>query len=208
MKNQIMSTIKEITTEHFRFLVAIIIVIIFAIGWTVLISPKYELIQNNGALYYRRSVKKLEGQKQYLEQLKQLEKDYQDLNHESLKNLEYILPTEKDTAALLSQLETLAKDNDLDVITIDVSAPDTETTQKKAADIQNEQEELTRKFSNEDIKTLNIALSVTGIDSYMELRQFVEEIEKNMRLLDLKAFQYQSGQEVYAFDLTTYYLAE
>lgn len=203
MKLHLPTAIEEIVSQYFKLLAAMVVIIICVIGWVLLLSPKYQKIQQTGGLTYKQSGTELTDAENYLAQLKDLQKTYETLNHEDLADLEKILPEKKDIPGLLIQLEALTKDNGLVMTNIDISEPE-----ENVAPVTDTNQSLENEFSNQNIRSLDITMSVQGIDSYNKLKVFLQEIEKNIRIVDLKAFQYQEGQQVYALNLGTYYLEQ
>lgn len=214
MKNTFSQRIGAMINQYSIFITIFVLIFVLLVGWFLLLGPKYRAIEQSGGFNYLASQKELEQKRLYLEQLKQLQEKYNKLNQDALENLQYVLPKGNNVPELLVALEALAEDNGLRLVNIDVSASET-TTQTGAQDTSETapSETLTETgtpfaIENADIRKVNVTFSVEGIDSYEALKTFLGELERNMRLMDLHAFQYREGTKSYALNLTTYYLAE
>ena len=63
--------------------------------------------------------------------------------------------------------------------------------------------------SNKNLKSLQqvmVNVSFKGVDSYPEVINFLQGVEKNIRVLDLATFSYSNSQDSYALSFKTYYI--
>ncbi|MBD3282237.1 MAG: type 4a pilus biogenesis protein PilO [Candidatus Portnoybacteria bacterium] len=109
-----------------------------------------------------------------------------DENKESIDRLEYILPVEKDIPNLIVQLEALAVESGLFLDSIDFFAQD-KKARSRAERIRSGAED----NKVENYNTLNISLAAMG--SYSALKFFMENVEKNIRIMDIQSINFSSA---------------
>ena len=55
------------------------------------------------------------------------------------------------------------------------------------------------------VKELNISLSIAGIESYFELKNFLQIMSEQLPLIELSSINYSDELSSYSLNLTTYY---
>lgn len=116
----------------------------------------------------------------------QLKETYEKRKAE-ISRVYYVLPIGKDIPSLIVQFEALAAENGLILEKIDF----VEKTSQKTVQAEQEGEGITP-ASQADYKSLGISASLTG--SYKAFKSFVEALEYNIRLADLKSVDFSSQQ--------------
>ena len=214
MKNSFSQRSLAMINQYYIFITIFTILVFILVGWFLLLGPKYRAIEQSGGFNYLSSQGELKEKQEYLKQLKTLQEKYNALNNKALENLRFVLPVGNNVPELLVALEALAKDNGLRLVNIDVSEAQTKEQAMQEGDAvslgesQSSEEASPFAIENTDIHQVNVTFSIEGIDSYAALKDFLSELESNMRLTDLHAFQYREGTKSYALNLTTYYLVE
>ena len=135
----------------------------------------------------------LAEKEQALNKLKSVKVSFDNIEESAQKILD-VLPAEKDLPSLFVQLEALAFKHNLFLKTVDVSTPDKgieETSESK----------------KQELNKLVITLNISGGD-YFTLKNFLADIEKNLRLLDIKSLSYTPQSNAYSLVIHTYYFGE
>lgn len=135
----------------------------------------------------------LAEKEQSLSKLKSVKVSVENLE-ESAQKILAVLPAEKDLPNVFVQLEALAFKNNLFLRTVDIASPEEGVT---------DEGEGKRLKLNKLVITLNVA----GGD-YFTLKNFLADIEKNLRLLDIKALSYLPQNNSYNLVINTYYFGE
>ena len=191
--------------KYFSYWVIGIILVIGLLGYVFLIGPKYAAIQGVGLLEFTSKQQQLEQKKQELARLEQLARDFFDLNTSELQRIEEVLPKSPKSGDLLAQFEVLANRSEVQLNSISVNKGDTFPVVDAG-----ETDVVTQTPALQSVGVLDINIKVASLDSYDKLKVFLDNIEKNMRLVDLTSLQYltESEQDTYSLNLKAYYLYE
>ena len=191
--------------KYFSYWVIGIILVIGLLGYVFLIGPKYAAIQGVGLLEFTSKQQQLEQKKQELARLEQLARDFFDLNTSELQRIEEVLPKSPKSGDLFAQFEVLANRSEVQLNSISVNKGDTFPVVDAG-----ETDVVTQTPALQSVGVLDINIKVASLDSYDKLKVFLDNIEKNMRLVDLTSLQYltESEQDTYSLNLKAYYLYE
>jgi len=186
----------KFSTSHPYVTTIIIGVIILLVGYFIYVLPAAKKSNELSA----KDVLQLEvelGRKQTrLFSIKKIAKDFDSLPKELNQKLNESLPSKPNKADLLVNLDALAKQSGLQAKIINI------TDAKKIArgDGLTTQDQL-------DVQEINIKLDLDGI-TYTLLKNFINNIEKNTRLLRINDFNFDVGSSLIKFNLTAFYLEE
>lgn len=179
-------------------IIAIILIIALIAIVVFLDLPAY-----NRVSFLRKEIKTsrvfLEERQELIAKVEQLKEIY-DSREKEIGRVYYVLPLEKDIPNLIVQFEALATENGLVLEKIDFI----EKTIKKAAD------STPQAGPQKEYKSLEVSLSLSG--SYESLKSFLEALEYNIRLADIKSINFSSekgleGGSIFTFgiNLEVYY---
>lgn len=198
----------NIITQYFRYVVILVIIIVVALGYFFVLGPKYTILKEMGILNYGAKVQELDSKKQDLEKLRELKETYSQLNKAQIENLELILPSQEDIPSLFSQFESLALANGLVLNNISITKAEAAPAEtEKEGQLGLGGEETTPAETTQGVLTLNVALSFQVGGGYDNLKNFLDILENNMRIVDLTSLSYTPETEAYSINLKTYYLA-
>jgi len=105
-----------------------------------------------------------------------------------------VLPDERDLPSVFVQLEALAYKHNLFLSTVDIAAEQSTGEEK-------------RKKDKVELHKLVINLSLSGGD-YFTLKNFLNDVENNLRLLDIRSIVYSPEGNTYNISMNTYYFGE
>lgn len=194
--------INQFLNEYYKYLLWIIVVIIIFIGYFLFISPQYKTLQDTGLFEQREAETILSERQQNLSDLKQMRQAYDTLEIRTWRSLNNILPKESEIYLLFAEMETFARNNNLDLTSININAnaaiasPADTKADAKAANIPG------------SIKAIDISVNIDGINSYENFKLFLDNIENNIRILDVKSMSYSPEKTQYTLSFTTYYLPD
>lgn len=200
--------------KYFRFSLIAIVVILLFISFYFLLLPKYNELQEEGGLDYEAKVKILEAKKEELEQLKRLRSELAKVTSSEIEKLEKILPLEKELPDIFLQMENLARESGLKVTRISIQEGSQAGVADQNAIADETIKEDTRSSTpankkGSNIGTLSISLAVTGSKTYTALKMLLDNIEDNIRLVDINSLSFNpatEGESSYTINLKTYYL--
>jgi len=183
-------------TNRFFIPIAVVLVIcIFIASYFTFIEKEIANIKNIGVVDFQKKKNELSEKNALLDKIKKVHESYLKINKDEIKKISLILPEEKDTASLFMEVESLARKSGLLLNGVDIaqggaiSVPASGGTDSPAL----------------NINKLNINLKIQGIDKYDKLKLFLNNIEKEIRILDLNSLTYSPGTDSYALSLITYY---
>ncbi|MFA6524744.1 MAG: type 4a pilus biogenesis protein PilO [Patescibacteria group bacterium] len=206
MSYSLKNTILGFVIKYFKYIfVALVVILIFLSTYFILL-PKYQQISGKGYLDYEQKKQTLVAKKAELSELIKLKEDLAKISSVEKERLQKILPTAKEIPDIFLQMERLAVESGLKVSRISIkdagskqSAATSETNGKKANTI-----------LLSGIQTITVSLSVEGDSSYESLKILLDNIEDNMRIIDLDSLSFIPSAEMsegaFSLNLNTYYL--
>lgn len=211
--------LKKIFIKIFYFLLAIEAMSVIGMGYYYVISPRQKDIDEGGSISLEAKKKQLDELTLYIGKIKYMSDQYRGYSIEKINTLSSILPRDKDIPGLFVQMQEIAKKNNFALNSMDISdLSNSENTQKNTENSsENQGENNTAANDNklkqktvEDssgIKELNVSFIITG-GNYDNLKSFLSDIEKNLRLFDIYDINFGSTKEgPYSMNLRTYYIS-
>jgi len=158
----------------------ILLIILVLAGFWFLVKPKLDSLKKGGPLDPTIYGEIINSQKTYLNQIKQLKKDFDSLNQDRIKKLNYVIADKPDLATMFVIFDNLTRQHGLIIDSI-------------SAD-----------FNAGVFKT---KISVSGGD-YRTFKEFLNTLEKSVRMMDVSNIQVSIQGNKYTFDINTYYLSQ
>lgn len=201
------NSILAFVIKYFRFILGALIILLLVLSTYLILLPKYRQISGEGYLDYERKQQTLEAKKKELSELQELQEELSHVTTVEIERLKRILPSSKEIPDIFLQMESLARESGLNVSRVsiteagarqsDSSNSSTTTKNKKTSTVQ-----------ASGIQTINISLTVEGNTTYDSLKILLDNIEDNMRIVDLDSLSYEKSEEEGSFslNLATYYL--
>ncbi|MEK7580294.1 MAG: hypothetical protein AAB465_01625 [Patescibacteria group bacterium] len=157
-----------------------LLIVLALTGFWLLVKPKMDLLKKGGSLDLVIYEEIINSQKTYLSQLKQIKKDFDSLNQDRIKKLNYVVADKPDLAATFVIFDNLTRQHGLIIDSI-------------SAD-----------FSDGVFKT---KISISGGD-YRTFKEFLNTLEKSVRIMDVSNLQVSVQGNKYTLDISTYYLSQ
>ncbi len=195
-------------TRFYKFFLVAEVLIIFFIGWLVLLRGEYRIIQESGVLEYDLVTEQLQDQQDRLVELRYLEEQYTTLDQERLRQLEEVLPHSYNPTALITTMNQFAEQASIEIASIDVAQTGTITTEttSTATTDSGEEEETIVEVANPNIKTVTITMNIKNNEgTYGELKYFLSALETFVPILDMRQLSFSPGTDSMALQLQTYY---
>jgi hypothetical protein len=171
-------------------LLLILLIAIFTVAGYLLVWPEYgRLVDAQEKIISQK--KALEDESNSFRGTNKLIENYADISSEKREKIEMMLPSEVDEAGLFSLFESLAQKNKIIVLAVDIS-------EKEAAG----------DLKNLGVSEVQVSLNLTaGPDSenaYGDFKNFLADLEENLRLIDLISINYTPETTSYTLNLKTY----
>lgn len=164
--------------------------VIGALGWFFIIQP-----QSSAIALLRQEATTLSDEQDRLERerstFEQSRADASKFGADNTQKIDRLVPRGRDVPRLIVELESLASETGVLLKNIGLAEAATDSTQK---------------FST-PVSVADLVVTVTGGD-YVTLKRFLEAIEKNSRLLDVRSFSFAKGLQDYTIRLRAYYREE
>ncbi|MEK7166815.1 MAG: type 4a pilus biogenesis protein PilO [Patescibacteria group bacterium] len=194
--NKFQQKITVIFVQNFKLFLILTILVILGLGYFLFVKQFY--------LELKEKIKELKNFKQnvlitkkkQLDDLKIFKKEYQKLEGLEVQKLITILPFKKDMPELFKQIEDITQKSGVTLLSLDIAdggimnASDTKETSLS---------------EGKSLKALNISAEVGGMD-YYTLKVFLNNLEKNIRLIDVISFDFSLNDKSQKINLRTYYL--
>lgn len=160
----------------------LIIIAAFLVGilfeYFVIVKPKVQQTKNGGPLDLASRQSVLNEQKDYLEKLKILKSEADGINRAELEKINYVLAEKVSIPDILKQISTISQQPKL----------------KSGG--------FSYKYSD-GVLTFNF--DFTG-GTYQEIKNFLDEIEKNIRIMDVTDIAIKDAGEKFSLTIKSYYL--
>jgi Tfp pilus assembly protein PilO len=179
---------KKPRKDHSLIISIIISIIILAVGYFIYVAPADQLARELQAKDTLRLEVELGEKQNRLFSIKKVAKDFENLPDELVDKLAQALPNEPNQIDLLANLPALVEASDLILTSIDFSLPSGGVSD-----------------SATNIKELAVNLSVDGV-TYTRLKNFIANLEANLRILRLDSFAYSADSTNVSFKMTAFYL--
>lgn len=184
--------ILSIFNKYFYVILGVIVLIVLASGYYLFIQNKVAEIQQVGTVDLESKQNTQAIISSNLTKLIELNDLHSQIQAGSLDKLSKILPSQSDLPFLMIELEEFVDNNELSLTTLDIGP-------------------LTGNGSEDDaavtgaVKELNITLGISGIESYFQLKNFLQVMSEQLPLMELSSLNYNDESESYNLNLTTYY---
>ena len=176
--------------SRFEWLALLLVIIILVGGGYFILFPKFQELRPGGRYHLDSYLLLKESRANHLQDLKALVNNYKSISQNDIDKLRKVLPPQQDIAGLFVQLDYIAKKNGFFLQTIDI--------REEKVDPQREREE------SPAIKKLEISINLVG-GNYFTLKNFLNDIETNLRLFDVKGIHFSKSLDSFIINLSTYY---
>lgn len=174
---------------HLYYLIAVVLVVVVLALGVLLMITVYSNNDISSQMLTRQTM--LTAKQAELSKLKASKTDYEELEKSAQKFFE-ALPEEAAIPSLILQLESLAGKNNLTMNNINIAEDKValESNPTKAKSV---------------VKKLTLTTDLAGGD-YFTLKNYLADIEKNVRIMDIKSLVYSPTSHGYALTINCYYL--
>ena len=193
--------IKAKIAQHFLLASVGIFVIIFLLGYLLLIGPAIGKI--DAANRMTRLNLELVAKKAYLANLDDLLTNYRKIPAEDVDKIQGMIPFEDDLPGLMVDIDAVAKKNDMNLASISFSgglgtgpagAAGTASPSEGAADVL---------AGPAGLIPISINMSVENAD-YARFKNFLQSIERHLRIFDILSMSINPSGAQYVISMRTY----
>jgi len=195
------NSINTFLNKYFNLFVVVFVSFLLFFSYILILQPKVTetatAISENISSHQRL----LTAEKTKLKNLKEAVAIYDNIDKVDLERVNRILPNDYNKELLFGELEELITRNGFIPTSIILNKEDGTTHSDTPAPV--DQNDQTIKDSSK-IGLINISLNIASVD-YAGLKNLLEVLESNLRILDVKKVSLDGGGHAGTLELTTYY---
>lgn len=214
-------TISRFLLTHFRYVLGVFIFCLLILGYILVIGPEVKAVRQIGVGDLKSETKRLEDRKSYHLRLSEMLDRYKQINQTGLSELSTFLPPKPDIADLFIITEAIAEQSELSLTSISINpsaqVSDSATPAKNNASAASNQGKTPASPLDPSLKALDLSLTVQGEGGYDEFKDFLVNIEDNLRFFNIQTLTFTPQDESstsvgerppsqYSVNLKTYYL--
>lgn len=173
-----------VLVKYLIIIIVVMAVFAFLAEYLFIIKPKVDQTRHGGLLDLGTYEQILDEQEQYFEKLQQLKVESDTINRAELEKLDFVVANKLDMAAVLSQLESLAHQTEMNLIGLGLGI-DTQGAAQKG--------------------TIVMHLSFVG-GNYQTIKEYLSTIEKNIRIMDVTNLSMREIGNLFSFSVKSYYI--
>ncbi len=203
--NQFQQKITIIFVQHFKVFFLLTILIVFGLGYFLFVKQFYLELKENRKKLIDLKQNELISKAKDLKNLKILKEEYQKLEGLEVQKLMAILPFKKNVPDLFKELENITQKSGVTLLSLDIiegGAIDILNTSGNENEIKATE---ISKIESKNLKSLDISTEIGGLN-YYTLKVFLNNLEKNIRLIDVISFNFSPNEKSQKINLRTYYL--
>jgi Tfp pilus assembly protein PilO len=190
-----------ILNNYFGFILIGIAIVVLALGYFLLIRPKYDKTIKAIDVYNRQEEESFTAKKKELLKVRDMLKVYNDIEDDYKKKIYSIAPLRENKEEIFSEVNYLVNRNGLILQSISLS----ETGGRAPEEFIPKEED--NYISREEIKKISISLSVRGTD-YEAFKNFLSALENNLPMMDVVNLNFDPAGESSTFLIDTYYIQD
>jgi|GEM_PF-5117757 len=184
--------------RHFGYLVILVFFLAISIGYFIFLRDKIDQYYNLQLTNPDDSSSQLQSMNSYLAELQSTINQFNQFSDDDLRKLEIFLPEDTAISDLIIELSTLASQNKLTLTKVDISQDKDQSVGGTASG--------SLISSSDLVLPIDVRLGLKGNNDYASIKNFISNLEKNMRILDVTDMIIAPQEAGFDIDLRTYYL--
>ncbi|MFH1781212.1 MAG: hypothetical protein ABH835_01195 [Patescibacteria group bacterium] len=217
-------TLNEFLNKYYLLIAVLLVLIILGIAGALIIYPQYTNLMTVRDEQLTTSEIDLKEKTTYLESLKQMQANYEDLNKENFRNFDKVMLTEEEIPWLFARIESVIEAANMTLLNISyVKEAKTLASQDQPPEDLGEEEIITEEPLLDatglpitssvklppGVGAINVNITVSSDnDNWESFKKIMTILEMNIELFEVKNITYSAGQADYSLSFDTYYLIE
>jgi len=186
--------------QYYKMTSIVLCAVALVFSYMFVLGPKVSVIRSVRGARYDKAIEEKAELEEKLAYLVKAQESKRNISQREIENIDSVIPTSPLTPQILTGLEEIAKASNVVIEGIDLAIPD---TSKKAVSSQVQEIKIEPEFP-EGVFTVEIGLSITS-GPYDNLKLFLSNLEKNIRLMDVISVNYSQASKNYAITARAYY---
>lgn len=200
-----MERINILLDRYFKVVALGLVVLVSLLGIQFLLLPQYNILQQSGVLQYQQVKTTLANRQAYVEQLKTMDQNYQQLDQRMLRTVDNILPSDFSDVDLFTELSQLFQQTNLSVQSINIASTSGSGAATAAATTTTKTATPAATVSSTyDILQVTVNVSAGTTATYGDFKNLLVKLENYPHLINIDSMTYAPGKTAYTLIFTTY----
>jgi len=187
-------------SQYYKQVIIAVCVILLAASYFFILHPKLSNSLSMRGSKYEEILSEQEKLRARLDYLVAAKKIKSTISIKDIENIDNILPKEPNTPQIITSLEDIARQSDVIISGIDLAVMNSEDLSKAVA-----LEEEGSYNIPEGVSVVEVAITVES-GPYSKLKGFLENLERNIRIMDVIALTYSPSGKSYNVTIRAYFL--
>lgn len=183
-------------------LFGMIAIVMSVIAFFFFISPLFKKVGPGREFDVATAQATLDIQKKTYTDLQKLGASYDKISDKQIDLLSRILPEQKDIPEIISQLEAIARQSGVQIVSMNIAELKEQEAQSARQRLQSQTGQKTA--STTEIQKLNLQLDVAA-HNYESMKRFIESLQSHVRVMDVQRFAYSPDNQSHTVNVITYY---
>ena len=176
--------------------------VISAVAFLFVVQPLFDKVGPGREFDKATAQVNVDSQKKTLSDLQKLGAAYDQISEKQIDLLSRMMPEDKDIPEIISQLEAIARQSGVQIVSMNISELKEQETQSARQRLQSQTSE--KKTNTPDIQKLNIQLDVAA-HNYSTMKGFIESLQSHVRVMDVQRFSYSPENQSQTVSVIAYY---
>lgn len=181
-------------------LFVLILVVISAAFYFGVVSRQWNKVGAGKEWDVERAQQDFDARNNELSRLKMLLAHYQDLSANDIDLASRLLPQKQDIPELLTQLELIARQNGVNILSLTTAELKEDAAQPSGGEGGTAQPKQPLPY-----KQLSVKMEL-DVNDYQSWKSFLDSVQSHARLMDVESFSFDLGKEQQSMSLKTYFL--
>lgn len=191
-----MNHILQILGKYIVWWGILTVLIVAGGGYFLIIAPKLAGIQGSTSKDVAEKQALIQANEAEIQRLRSLEEDLQSVTASEQRRLESVMPSAAELDDLYVQFSDLASGLGLSMVSLGFSDTGSSATGEEKQQLDG------------DIQTLDVTFTVDGVEGYDGLKQLLDTLHNNLRLIEMNSLSYTPDTTQYSLVLKLYYFNE
>ncbi len=180
-------------------------ILLSGIVYFVFIKGQYDRVGLGKELDVITLDQQIENKQKQLDDIKKLQASFEAIDDNNIDLVSRILPDQEQVPELLTQLEVIAKQSGVSLISVNVSEVEVAGKQSASERLKSQLNESNKASASSGIKSISIQVDVSAFN-YLSFRQFIDSLQSHARIMDIQRFNFSTENQFHSLTLHTYYL--
>lgn len=190
MSHSLRASTQQFFLEHFAIVASVTVLLIFTLGWFVLISPTIDAIQASSDVDLLAVEQERDQLSNERDRLRRAEKILDQLTGAEERKLSGVVSSPFNSTQMYQQMDSLADLAGVTFSQLTITPPTSTVDASGTASGATDPATPTPASSSSGLSEVSVQLNVDGLTAYPDLVNFLELVETHLPLLSMNALSY------------------